>query len=430
MPQIVHLGVGNFHRAHQAWYTELANRQSREHWQIIGVSLRSATVRDQLAPQNCDYTLAISSQAGTQYEQITSIDRVYVAGPDTPQILDAIAAPETQIVTLTVTEKAYHLSADTGQLYTAALDVQADINGATKTIYGLIAQGLQRRMSRKAAPITVLCCDNLAANGDTLAAAMHVFAAQFDPSLAEYLNTNVTFPNCMVDRITPATTDELRDTVLRETGRPDRAPVATEAFSDWVIEDRFAADRPGWDQVGARFVIDVAPFELRKLRMLNGAHSCLAYAGTQRGYDFVHQAIADQHLASLARQIMTEAAQTLPDDIKDSAPAYAEALMDRFSNPALHHKLRQIAMDGSQKTPIRLIAPWMHRHAHGLPSPAIEAAIAAWVQFVKTETAQGRVLNDPLGGLLAALCQTVAAPNALLSLIGAPPELVAAFADQ
>jgi fructuronate reductase len=425
MAKILHFGLGNFHRAHQAWYTDLANRMGGEQWTITGVSLRSSSVRDILQPQDGDFTLVISGQDGTRYERITVLNGVLVAGEDTTLILAAIADAATQIISLTITEKGYHLLPSTGRLDMTAPEIRADLAGGMATIYGLLTHGLQMRRDANAGPLTILCCDNLNANGDTLAVAVADFVAQADPSLSDYIAQNVTFPNCMVDRITPATTNATLMDVKAKTGWNDAAPVATETFSEWIIEDNFAASRPKWEQTGAQLVSDVAPFELRKLRLLNGAHSYLAYAGTLRGYEYVNQATGDPALNAAARAIMTEAAETLPDAIQSSTPDYIASLLDRFLNPHLQHKLRQIAMDGTLKLPIRLVATWKDRAAMGLASPAIEAGIKAWISFARDETNAGRALQDPQAGAIVAACSSLAPNKALAELIGVPEALAA-----
>lgn len=418
MGRILHFGLGNFHRAHQAYYTDLANRLGGPQWRITGVSLRSAGVRDILKPQACDYTLVISGQDGSQYDRVTALDTVLVAGQESDAIIAAVADPETVIITLTVTEKGYHLMPDTGQLNLSDPAIQADLAGATSTIYGFLSRGLQKRQASNAGPLTILSCDNLSANGDTLSAALTAYVAQTAPSLARYIAQNVTFPNCMVDRITPATTQQTRDAVRDATGWADAAPVATEAFSEWIIEDNFAAARPNWEHAGARLVPDVAPFELRKLRLLNGAHSYLAYAGTLRGHTYVNDAISDPILRTGAEAIMQEASETLTKAIQASTPDYITSLLTRFLNPHLHHKLRQIAMDGTLKLPIRLVATWQDRQALGLESPAIKAAVSAWVDFAIEDTKAGHALQDPQAKAITAACATPDPVRALRSLIG------------
>ena len=431
MSRILHFGLGNFHRAHQAWYTEQANRLATGHdddqWQITGVSLRSRAVRDLLVPQECDYTLMISNRDQSRCERITAIDDVLVAGQDDDQIVDTIADPDTRIISFTITEKGYHLRPGGAGLDMQDPDVAADLRGTSRTIYGFLARGLARRRAAGGRPITLLCCDNLTGNGAALEQALREFVGRHTPVMVTYLKTHVTCPNCMVDRITPATTDAIIAEARACAGWEDRAPVATEDFSDWVIEDRFADGRPAWDKVGARIVADVEPFELRKLRLLNGAHSYLAYAGTQAGYTHVHEAILDPDLAATARAIMDEATATLPESIRGDTEDYAASLIERFSNPGLHHKLRQIAMDGSQKLPIRLVGSWQDRRDLGLTSPAIEAGISAWLDFVAAETAAGRELQDPMAADLAAACNAASDDAqrglALLALIDAPQDL-------
>ncbi len=400
MKTILHLGVGNFHRAHQAAYTHAANALGGEIWRIIGVSLRSPGIRDALADQEFDYTLAIKDADGRAYEKITCISDILFAPEANEEVLSAIAIAD--LITLTITEKGYCLTGD-GRLDLQHAGIAHDLAGGASTAIGLLARGLARRNSG----LAILSCDNLSANGTMLEGAVRDFATAANLPLPDGLE----FPSTMVDRITPATTDQLRDEVLRETGFADAAPVETEEFTEWVIEE-FSHPRPDWSQVGVDFVADVAPFELRKLRLLNGAHSTLAYAGVVAGHDFVHQAIADPHLRDLASGVMAEASETLPDGIETKA--YIAALLERFTNPALHHKLRQIAMDGSQKLPVRLMGSIRDRQALGLSSPSLWAGVEAWIAFVQAETEAGRALDDPLA---EALAQDARAGNATARLL-------------
>jgi len=416
MPRIVHFGIGNFHRAHLAWYTWMAGG-----WAITGVSLRSAGMRDLLAPQGFGYTLVIKDAGGTAQHWIDCIDNVLVGPENGAQIIAAIAAPDTHVVSFTITEKGYHLGAN-GQLDLSHPGVTADLAGGEQTVYGFLAKGLTARRDAGAGPVTLVSCDNLSNNGATLHRALTAFCTHAAPDLLPWIAANVSCPGTMVDRITPHTTDALIAEVAA-TGRTDAAPVATEAFTDWVIENRFAGPYPDWQSAGARFVDDVAPYELRKLRLLNGAHSYLAYAGTLAGFEYVHEAIADPALLAGARAIMAEAAQTLPDTVQADAPAYADALIARFANPALHHKLRQIAMDGTQKLPQRLAATWADRQAAGLPAPGVAAGIGAWVAFVRSETKGGRTLDDPRAADLIKAAQSDTPVAAILAVAGLPTEL-------
>lgn len=395
MPRILHLGVGNFFRAHQAWYT-----QACPDWRVTGVSFRSGTVRDHLAKQGYAYGLVIKDVSGSKIERITCLDGMLVMAEDPTAVISAISDPAVDVITLTVTEKAYCLGAD-GTLDLNNPAIREDLNGGTLTPVGALVRGLADRST----PVTVLSCDNLPENGQKLGAAVEAFAKAANLTVG----ANVTYPSCMVDRITPATTD-----VIRAEAQDDMA-VPTESFTEWVIEDNFAAARPEWP--GALWVSDVAPHEMRKLRMLNGAHSYLAYAGALRGHTFVHEAIADPVLRAGALGIMTEAAATLPEHIQAQAQDYATALITRFENPNLHHRLRQIAMDGSQKLPIRILATLADRR--GLDSPALNAAVAAWTAFAQKEVAEGRDLDDPMATQIAEACTCEHPETALRALIGA-----------
>lgn len=398
MKRIVHLGVGNFHRAHQAWYTHVANAATGTGWRITGVSLRRPDMRDALRLQGYAYTLVVRDAGATEMIDIRVIEDILVAAERPEAVIAAIADPDTHVVTLTVTEKGYDLDA-AGSLRLDAPRVAADLAGRPPaTTIGLLAAGLARR-AVTGRPVTVLCCDNLPDNGVKLGAAVRTYAAAAGLGIADYLDAAVAFPSSMVDRITPHTDAALRAEVAAS-GHPPQAPVATEGFTEWVIEDRFAAERPPWHAAGAVFVAEVAPFEMRKLRMLNGAHSYLAYAGTLAGHVFVDQAASDRALAQGAAALMDEAAETLPDAVRSTAPAYRDALLARFGNPTIEHRLRQIAMDGSLKLPIRVVPTRTARRAMGLDSPACDAALAAWTGFLEAEFATGRKLDDPAAEVL------------------------------
>lgn len=396
--RIVHIGLGNFHRAHQAWYTAQAGG-----WAITAVSLRSSALRDALAGQGNGYTLVTRGAEGTRYDWLTVIDRVLVAPEDPEAVLAALADPGVGVVTVTVTEKGYHLD-DAGRLDFADPAVAADLaGGLPSTLPGYLARGLARRQT----PVTVLSCDNLPGNGAKLGEAVAAFAARAGLTLG-----TVTFPDSMVDRITPATTEALKAEVLAATDRADAATVATETFTDWVIEDRFCTARPAW---AARFVAEVAPYEMRKLRMLNGPHSLIAYLGQLRGHTFVHEAIADPVVRAAAEGLMTDAMTTLPETVAADAPAYAQALLARFANPALRHELRQIAMDGSVKLPVRILPVIA---ARGLEAPHALTGLAAWVAFVRREVAAGRPVNDPKAGAISEAATTPDPVEGLLALLG------------
>lgn len=380
MPRILHLGVGNFFRAHLADYT-----QATPDWRITGVSFRSPNIRDGLEKQGYAYALVIRGADGTEVKRITALQEMIVVPEDPVMLLYEIADPDVAVISLTITEKGYHLGAD-GRLDLSDPAVAADLQGAAMTPVGALARGLAQRD----APVTVLSCDNLPNNGGKLAAAVTRFA----DAAGLPAPRDTSFPACMVDRITPGTTDDVR----AQAGDPMAVP--TEAFTEWVIEDNFAAARPDWP--GVQWVGDVAPHEMRKLRMLNGAHSFLAYAGVLKGFEFVHEAVADSELRAQARALMDEAAETLPDTVQRQADAYANALLARFDNPHMNHRLRQIAMDGSQKIPIRILDTLADRGDRR--SPALERAVAVWVGFVRQEVAAGRTLEDPAAEALVTAC--------------------------
>jgi fructuronate reductase len=365
MPQIVHLGFGNFHRAHQAWYTQQAGG-----WDIIGVSMTRPDLRDALAADHFAYSLVIQSPAGTNTVRMTVHKNVLVL-PEAPErVVSAIADPATEIVTVTVTEKGYHYDTS-GHLDLASELIQSDLSGTGPcTTVGTLARGLAQRAASQR-PITILSCDNLPNNGPNLARAVRSFAHAADLNIATYLDDKTTFPATMVDRITPATTPELR----RALGEP--APVLTEAFSEWIIEDRFAGDRPNWTAAGVVFAESVAPYEARKLHILNAAHTLLAYWGLLRGHAYVHEAIADPVLRAAVQTLWGEARNCLPTDIEPTLEAYESALLARFSVAGMKHRLDQIASDGSQKVAVRL-APLIRR------GPVVAAAqgVAAWCAYL------------------------------------------------
>lgn len=380
----VHVGVGAFHRAHQATYLAQAG------WPIDGVSLRSAGVRDALAEDGFRYALEIADAAGRRVEVIDALTGITVLPEDPDAVRSLLARDATTLITITVTEKGYRLKGGAPDWNALAGDVAALRDGTfCKTMPGVLLDGLRRRR----APVTVMSCDNLPGNGAQLRG---LLAALADRAGIEVDLGRHAFPSTMVDRITPAADNALRDR-MRAGGHPAAAPVATEAFTEWVIEDAFAGPMPDLASAGAQIVLDVAPHELRKLRMLNGAHSALAYAGLNAGLTYVHEAIADPDLRAHARAVMEEAAATLPPDARAQAPAYADALVARFENPHLAHRLIQIAMDGSKKLPIRLLATV---DARGGDAPACQRALREWERWLDATFAAGKAPDDPAAATL------------------------------
>ncbi len=407
---IVHVGIGAFHRAHQAVYTDDAMGAGEAGWGIVGVSLRSGDVAAQLGPQGGLYTVATRSVAGSSLRVIGAVQRVLVASEDAQAVIDAIAAPTTHIVSFTVTEKGYLRAAD-GSLDLAAAK-------GPSSLYRFVGTALAARHKAGLPGLTLLSCDNLANNGAVLRRLMREYLAAEHGDLVEWFDAQCRCPATMIDRIVPATTETDRAAIEGELGVRDEGAVVTEGFSQWVIEDDFAGPRPRWEAVGAELVTDVAPYETAKLRMLNGAHSALAYIGLGKGHEFVHQAIADAEIRPVIERLMRdEAAPTIDAAPGQDLSAYADALLERFANPALHHRLIQIAMDGSQKIPQRWLETLAWQQQRGTRCPSLEAAVDAWIAFL-----QGGVfpVDDPLADRLRVAAtgagprQALFGPNGLL----------------
>ena len=403
---IVHLGVGAFHRAHQAVYTDAVLATGDRRWGILGASLRNPATRDALAPQNGLYTV---NQRG-EIDQLTvigSILDVLVAPLDPGALIAALSHPDVAIVSLTVTEKAYCSDPASGELDEEHADAKFDLANPTtpRSALGWLAAGIERRRAMGVAPFTVLCCDNLPSNGAALHRLLARFAALRSPALGAYVEEHLACPNTMVDRIVPATTAVDRARIEAGLGLVDAWPVVAEPFSQWVIQDRFPAGRPEWERAGAMLVADVAPFEAMKLRLLNASHSALAYLGCLAGYQTVADAIADPGLAAFAAALMADATSTLSVPPGTDVAAYQAALIMRFRNPALRHLTAQIAMDGSQKVPPRLLGPLRDRLARDLPIRRHALAIAAWMRYATGVDEQGGAIRvrDPMAETLATI---------------------------
>lgn len=384
---IVHFGIGAFHRAHQAWYTDLALSTGQRDWLICGVSLRSPHVADQLNPQDGLYTLTERCGEEASTRVIGSVREVLFAPDHAEQIVDRIAGPACHIVSFTVTEKGY--ARGEGD--------RLDHLKARASFYPLLACGLAARRDAGLPGVTLLPCDNLADNGKVLGELMRQWLAAEDAPLGEWFARECRVPSTMIDRIVPRTGPGDLGVLQEQIGISDAGAVFTERFSQWVIEDDFVGPRPAWERHGAQLVSDVAPYETAKLRMLNGAHSMLAYCGLQAGYEFVHEAIADPALRQLANRLMREEAMpTIEAAVGQDLDAYADELIARFADPALRHRLAQIAMDGSQKIPQRWLdtADWQLRKGGRIP--AIKAGFDAWLWHLS----DGRFVDDPFGAEL------------------------------
>lgn len=401
---IVHLGLGAFHRAHQAVYTEQVLASGDLNWGIIGASLRSAETRDALAPQDGLYTVSVRGPEAPHYQVIGAIQHSLVAPENPGALIAALAHEDVRIVSLTVTEKGYCHDPATGELNEAHPDIIHDLAhpDSPRSAIGFLMAGLRQRYAKGLKPFTVLTCDNLPANGHTVGKVLRRYAQLSDPSLAARVAEEVAFPSTMVDRIVPSTTDADRSSVAAA-GIIDAWPIMTEPFTQWVIEDHFPLGRPAWERFGAQLVSDVLPYETMKLRMLNGAHSTLAYLGYLSGCETVADAMGQEALAKLVERMMTDdIPATLVVPPGADVGAYRRSLLERFRNPALRHRTWQIAMDGSQKLPQRLLGPARDLIASGGSLDRIGLGVAAWMRYVTGVDEQGQPIDvrDPLAAEL------------------------------
>ncbi|MCB1390957.1 MAG: mannitol dehydrogenase family protein [Rhodobacteraceae bacterium] len=404
---IVHFGPGAFFRAFNAVYTAEANARNGQGWGITAVSLQSPTARDQLEPQGGAFTSVTLAPEGPEYRVVETISRVLVAPEDPEAVLAALADPQVRIVSLTITEKGYCHEPATGRLNPAHPGILADLAapGLPRTAPGFLVEGLARRRAAGLAPFVVLTCDNLPHNGKLARDVVLDFARLRDPALAAWIERHVRFPSTMVDRITPATTPADVERLAQAQGYHDPACVMHEPFRQWVIE-RFDGPRPAWEVAGAQIVTDVAPFETMKLRCLNGTHSTLAYLGYLAGHETIAQTVADAPFAALCAYLwQAEIIPSIPAPEGVDLAAYAEALLERYRNPAIRHRTWQIAMDGSQKLPQRLLGTVADNLAAGRPIRGLALAVAGWMYYVGGVDAQGRPIDvrDPLAAKLRAV---------------------------
>jgi fructuronate reductase len=403
--RMVHLGLGAFHRAHQAWWTGVVSRD--DPWGIAAFTGRSPAAATLLAAQGGLFTLLVRAPGGDQAEEVCSISRA-VDGADTAAFTACLADPAVRVLTLTVTEAGYRRRGD--GLDFADLAVAADRhalaarNGGVplRTAPGRILAGLRARRDADAGPLAVAPCDNLIGNGGALRRVMLEFADAVDPPLATWIAESVSFVSTTVDRITPRTTDSDLDAVVRLTGRTDHAPVVTEPFREWVLAGDFPGGRPAWEQADALFVEDVAPYEHRKLWLLNGAHSMLAYAGLLRGHVTVAEAVADETCQRWVREWWSEVAAHLPQPAAVLAD-YQEQLWSRFANPRMRYLLTQVASDGSQKLRVRVLPVLRRERRAGRRGEAGLRILACWIAYLRTEPHE---LSDPLAEQLRAARST------------------------
>jgi fructuronate reductase len=379
--RLVHLGLGNFYRAHQAWYTDRA--PDAGDWGYAAFTGRRAELADALNAQDGLYTLITRAADGDRFEVLSSISRAH-PGADHEAWLGYLGSPQVRAVTITVTEAGYvrgpdgGLDRDRDQVQADVEALRKDLGAVVRTAPARLVAGCAARRQGDGGPLTVVSCDNLPGNGAVVARVVRDLAELVDPGLADWIAGSVAYVTTMVDRITPRTTPEDVQTVAEATGLHDSSPVGTEPFSEWVLSGPFLGGRPGWDAAGATITDDIEPYEHRKLWLLNGGHSLLAYAGSILGHQTVADAVADETCRGWLEEWWSEASRYLSLPEADIA-AYRGALLDRFANPRMHHRLAQIAADGSQKLPVRILPTLRRERTAGrLPSGAVRV-LAAWV---------------------------------------------------
>ncbi|MFD5861474.1 mannitol dehydrogenase family protein [Streptomyces chartreusis] len=393
---IVHFGVGNFHRAHQALVIDqLLTLGLARDFAICGVGVLAGDVamRDVMKAQDGLYLLETRHPDGSSEPRILGSVIDYLFAPDDPAaVITKLASPEVRIVSLTVTEGGYNVDQTTGEFNAETKDVQHDLTHpcAPKTWFGLIVAGLQQRKERGLEPFTVMSCDNIVSNGYTARSVVCAFAGLQDPDLAEWIGEHVAFPNSMVDRITPATTRADRERIFVEHGVDDGWPVTTEPFLQWAIEDTFSYGRPPFEEAGVQVITNVAPYELMKLRLLNIGHQALAYFGYLAGYRYVHEAMADEDLRVMLRAYMDdEGTPSLPELPGIDLDAYKDTLIERFSNPEIRDTCARLCAHASDRIPKWLVPVIRENLAAGRDIQISAAICASWARYAEGIDEQG-----------------------------------------
>lgn len=402
---IVHIGPGAFFRGHQAWYTHQVMQKFGGNWGISCVSMRSTSVSDALTPQNGLYTLAVLDNE-TTYEVIGSVKEVLTVSQQYTKVHQRLINENTLFVSLTITEKGYCLSSR-GELDLSHPDIIHDLgNNQPKTAIALLVLALNERRHLGLKPFTVLSCDNLTDNGKKLRNALISYAEVISTSLAKWLKEELISPCTMVDSITPATDDSLRVQVKELLSIVDNWPIKREAFLQWVIEDILPANRPAWDKIGATFTHDVRGFENAKLRLLNCPHSTIAYLGSLLNIETVYDAMQQQEIVNLVNKLITE--EVIPSFVPPKeldVAQYSKAILNRFKNPTIRHLLAQIAWDGSQKLPMRILPIVENNLAHNISIKSLCVAVASWFLFIRKRFIAGETLVDPLHDKLFAIAK-------------------------
>jgi mannitol 2-dehydrogenase len=399
-PGVVHFGVGGFHRAHQAMYLDrLMNEGQALDWGICGVGVMPADrkMKEVLDAQDGLYTLVLKHSDGTYEPRVIGSIVAYLFAPDDPEaVIETMAAPSIRIVSLTVTEGGYNISDVTGEFDETNPDVAGDLEpGAVpRTTFGLITEALRRRRERGVLPFTVMSCDNLQGNGHLARRAFTTFARLRDPELGDWVEREVSFPNCMVDRITPVTTDADRAEVTERFGIQDQWPVVCEPFTQWVLEDAFTDGRPPYEDAGVQVVDDVEPYELMKLRLLNASHQALCYFGYLCGYRLVHEAAQDPLFqAFLLGYMDEEATPTLPPAPGVDLTEYKHTLIERFSNPEVRDTIARLCAESSDRIPKWLLPVIRAQLEIGGEIRRSAAVVASWARYAEGTDEQGEPIE-------------------------------------
>ena len=425
-PGILHFGPGAFFRSFLAPYTDEAMSKASENWGIIAVSLKSPTARDLLAPQGCLYTAVERGQKGDIRRRIGAITGTLVASEDPGAVIDVMAGSEIRIVTLTITEKGYCQNPGDRSLQVTHPDIAHDTTtiDRPRSAIGYLVLALARRRDANIPPFAVLSCDNLPSNGIVLrklviALAQQREAAGKDQGLADWIAAHVAFPSTMVDRITPATTQADFDALAEAEGLCDYALVVHEPFRQWVIENNFPLGCPDWEASGAQMVSDVGRHELMKLRCLNGTHSALAYLGYLAGYETIEEAVKDALFSKFCEKLWhDEILPTVSQPEGVNLPAYCADLLERYRNPAIQHRTWQIAMDGSQKLPQRILETVRDNLESGELPKGLCLVIAGWMHYIRGIDMNGQPIDvrDPMVGQLSEAASAQDPVGSLLSI--------------
>lgn len=421
---IIHIGVGGFHRAHQALYLdEYFHQHPGSEWGICGVGLLEfdKRMRDALQSQDCLYTLVERAPDGDAARVIGAITHYLFAPENRQAVIDAMADPKCRIVTLTITEGGYYYIEGSGEFDVNHPTIQHDLQHPDQPmgVYGFLTVALDQRRKQGIAPFTVLSCDNLQGNGNIVRKMLTTFAELQNPELGRWIADHVTFPNCMVDRITPATTPSDIQMVAEQFGIEDAFPVVAEPFLQWVVEDRFCAGRPDWESVGVQMTDNVHPYEMMKIRLLNASHLLIGYLGTLMGYTYVHETMADSLIRQAVEHLMDEVTPTLQPVPGIDLNQYKKTLIERFANPKIRDQLPRLCLNSSAKIPKWVLSSVRDKLQQNGTIDYLCFTIAAWFRYLNGQDDQGNsiTIDDPMADILNQHARSGGTdPTSLLSL--------------